>query len=126
VAEGLGETLARSLAIATGFGLALRRSQNTRIKELGAGPDIPQNMDAFLNACSQRPLTIRFTQTNSPPAPYSFNLAQYDLHSIEALKKKLGRFPRGALFVWSPSECPQSAKAADFFKELSEFATHWE
>src|ERR1700756_1918072 len=77
----------------------------------------------LLNACSQRPLTIGFRQTNFPPAPYSFNVAQYDLHALEALKRKLAQFPPGTAFVWSPSEFPQSAKAEGFFKELSEFAT---
>lgn len=119
--KGLGENLARSLA--TGVGWLSDEAKIRRIKELGVGPDLAQNMDGLLSACSQRPLTIRFTQTNFPPAPYSFNLAQYDLHSLEALKTKLGQFPRGTTFVWSPSEFPQSAKAEGFFKELSEFAT---
>ena len=30
---------------------------------------LSQNMDGLLNACSQRPLTIHFTQTDFPPAP---------------------------------------------------------
>ena len=119
--KGLGENLARSLA--TGVGWLSDEAKIRRIKELGVGPDLAQNMDGLLSACSQRPLTIRFTQTNFPPAPSSFNLAQYDLHSLEALKTKLGQFPRGTTFVWSPSEFPQSAKAEGFFKELSEFAT---
>jgi hypothetical protein len=108
-----------------GCSLALRTGPETAISmsETRCGPDIAQNMDALLNACSQRSLTIRFTQTIFPSAPYSFSLAQYDLHSIEVLKTKLGQFPRGTIFVWSPSEFSQSAKAADFFKELSEFAT---
>lgn len=119
--KGVGENLARSLA--TGVGWLSDEAKIRRIKELGVGPDLAQNMDGLLSACSQRPLTIRFTQTNFPPAPYSFNLAQYDLHSLEALKTKLGQFPLGTKFVWSPSEFPQSAKAEGFFKELSEFAT---
>jgi hypothetical protein len=77
----------------------------------------------FLNACSQRPLTIRFTETNFPLAPFSFNLAQYDLRSLEALKTKLGQFPHGTMFVWSPSEFAQSERVEDLFKELSEYAT---
>jgi hypothetical protein len=45
-----------------------------RIKELGVGPDIAQNMDTLLNACFQGPLTIRFTETPFPPAPCSLNV----------------------------------------------------
>jgi hypothetical protein len=86
------------------------------------GPDIVKNMDGDLNALSQRPLAIRCTQTNFPPAPYSFTLAQYDLHTIEALKTKLGQFPGGTKFVWSPSEFAPSAEVESFFKEISEFA----
>ena len=80
-------------------------------------------MDGFLNACSQRPLTISFTEPNFQPAPYSFNLAQYDLRSLEALKTKLGQFPRGTTFVWSPSEFAQPEGVDDLFKELSQYAT---
>ena len=119
--KGLGENLARSLA--TGIGWLSDEAKIRRIKELGVGPDIAQSMDGLMKACSQRPLTIRFTQTNFLPAPYSFNVAQYDLHSLEALKTKLGQFPRGTAFVWSPSESPPSVEAENFFKELSEFAT---
>jgi len=119
--KGLGENLARALA--TGVGWLSDETKIGRIKKLGAGPDIAQNMDAFLNVCSQRPLTIRFTETNFPPAPYSFNLAQYDLHSLEALKTKLSQFPRGTMFIWSPSEFAPSTQVEEFYKELSEFAT---
>jgi hypothetical protein len=118
--KGLGENLARSLA--TGVGWLSDEAKIRRIQELGVGPDISQNMDGFLSACSQRPPTIRLTETNFPSAPYSFTLAQYDLHSLEALKTKLGQFPRGTTFVWSSSESAQSEHAEDFFKELSEFA----
>jgi hypothetical protein len=119
--KGLGENLARSLA--TGVGWLSDEAKIRRIKELGVGPDIAQNMDDLLNAYSQSPLTIRFTETNFAPVPYSFNVAQYDLHSVEALKTKLDQFPRGTVFVWSPPEFPPSERAEGFFKELSDYAT---
>ena len=119
--KGVGENLARALA--TGVGWLSDETKLGRIKRLGVGPDIAQSMDGFLNACTQRPLTIRFTEKNFPPAPYSFNLAQYDLHSLEALKTKLSQFPRGTMFIWSPSEFAPSTQVEEFYKELSEFAT---
>lgn len=119
--KGLGENLARALA--TGVAWLSDETKIRRIKELGVGPEIAQNMDGLLNAYSQRPLTIRFSETNFASAPYSFNVAQYDLHSVEGLKTKLDQFPRGTVFVWSPPEFPPSERAEDFFKELSDYAT---
>lgn len=119
--EGLGESLARSLA--TGLGWLADEAKIRRIKELGVGPNIAQNIDGLLNRCSQRPLTILFSDIGFGPAPYTFNLAQYDLSSLEDMKTKLSQFPRGTTFVWwSSLESPQSTKAKEFFEVLSEFA----
>jgi hypothetical protein len=119
--KGLGENLARALA--SGVGWLSDESKIHRIKELAVGADIVQNMDGVLNALSQRPLTIRLSQTSNSPASYSFTLAQYDLRSFEALKRKLEQFPRGTTFDWSPSESAPSKDVEDIFTELSEFAT---
>src|SRR5215472_3829109 len=82
-----------------------------------------KSMDGALDAWSKRPLAIVCTQTNFPPSPYSFTPAQYELHSLDALKTKLGQFPPGTRFLWSPSEFATSVEVEDFFKALSEFAT---
>jgi len=118
---GVGESLTRALA--SGVGWLLDQSQIRRVQQLGLGQNISQITENALAASSQRPLVIVRMAIGIPAEPYRFALAQYELHSTDALKTKLREFPRGTKFLWDSSNCGSSAEAENIFSEISQFAT---
>jgi len=118
---GVGESLARALA--TGVGWLSDPSQLRRIQQLGVGQNISQISENALAASSQHPLVIVCIAIGIPEEPYRFALAQYDLHSTDALKTKLREFPRGTKFLWDSSNCGSSAEAENAFSEIAQFAS---
>ena len=118
---GLGENLARALA--TGVGWLSDQSQLRRIQQLGVGQNISQITQNALADWSKRPLVIVCMAVGIPAEPYRFALAQYQLHSTEALKTKLSQFPRGTKFLWDSSNCGSSVEAENIFSEISQVAT---
>jgi hypothetical protein len=117
----LGESLARALA--SGVGWLADERKIRRIEQLGVGQTMSQLAENALRAWSQRPLVIVCMAIGIRSEPYRFDLAQYDLHSTEALKTKLRQFPRGTRFLWDSSNCGSSTEALNIFSEISQFAT---
>jgi hypothetical protein len=118
---GVGGSLARALA--TGVGWLLDQSQSRCIPQLGVGQNISQLSETALAASWQRLLVIVCMAIGIPAEPYRFALAQYELHSTDALKTKLREFPRGTKFLWDSSNCGSSAEAENVFSEISPVAT---
>jgi len=112
----LGQSLARALA--SGVGWLSDETKLRRIQALGVGPTIQQETEQALQAWLKRPLTITYV----PSVPPSFTVAQYNLHSLDALKTKLAQFPRGTKFFLSPSGPTVSPEEEKAFQEISEFA----
>lgn len=118
---GLGANLAQVLA--TGVGWLSDESQLRRIQRLGVGQNISQITETALAAWSKRPLVIVCIASGVPADPYRFALAQYELHSTDALKTKLRQFSRGTKFLWDSSNCDSSAEVENILGEISQFAT---
>jgi hypothetical protein len=117
----LGENLARALA--SGLGWLSDEGKLRRIESMAVGPNITPNVQNALKAWLERPVTIRCTPTGFPPRPLSCNVAQYELHSTKALEMKVGQFPHGTKFVWSPTESPQSNDLEKIYKDIFDFAS---
>ncbi len=118
--EGIGEQLATALA--SGLGWLSDETKLRHIVELGVGQNIPRNIDRDLQVWSEQPRTIACNPTGSARSPISFAVAQYDLHSIEDLKTKLGQFPAGSKFLWSSFDPNTSAECDKAFADASQFA----
>jgi hypothetical protein len=119
--SALGENLARALA--SGFGWLSDESKLRRIEAMAVGPNTTQNVQNALKAWLERPITIRCTPTGFSPRPLSCNVAQYELHSTKALETKIGQFPHGTKFVWSPAEFSSPIDLEKMYKEISDFAS---
>jgi hypothetical protein len=119
--NNLGEGLARALT--NGIGWLADDSKLRRVKELGVGTTLVQNAEAAERAALERPLPISCMRAAFDPPSISCNVAQYELSSIATLKKKLGQFPHGTTFIWSPSEFSQASELEETFNEISQFAT---
>lgn len=52
----------------------------------------------------------------------NFHVAQYDLHSVDDLKTKLGQFPEGSQFLWSTFDSNNNSGCEKSFADISEFA----
>jgi hypothetical protein len=50
-----------------------------------------------------------------------FDVLQYHLESLDALRNKLSQFPLGSSFIWSEASATPSAESAKNFVELSHF-----
>ncbi len=114
----LGQSLAHALA--RGSNWLSDEATLRHIQALGVGQSIQQETEQALRARLQSPLTI--TYAPFPSIPSRFTVAQYELHSLEALKTKLAQFPRGTKFLFPPSEPTVSAEAEEVFQELALFA----
>ncbi len=112
--------LGQSLAHALGSGQAWLADENKlrRILSLAVGPNIRQEIEQALQLWLNKPPQIAYTAT----VPPSFQVAQYNLRSLEALKAKLAQFPRGTVFAWTAAEPTVSPEQEKTWREVSEFA----
>jgi hypothetical protein len=117
----LGENLA--LALTSGVGWLADEGKIRRIQQLGVGQSMSQVAETALSAWSARPLVIVCVAIGDPAEPYRFALAQYDLHSMDALKTKLRQFPRGTKFLSDSASCASSTGAENIFGEIFQVAT---
>jgi hypothetical protein len=118
--EMLGENLARALT--SGIGWLSDESELSRAKQLAVGEPILQIVENAENAGSKRPIAIACLGSGLPGAPYSFVLAQYQIHSTNVLKTKLSEFPRGTKMLWYPANCVSSTDFEEVFSEVSQAA----
>jgi len=113
----LGQSLARALA--SGVGWLSDEAKLRGIQALGVGTAIQQDTEQALQGWLRRPLTITYVFS----VPPSFIVAQYNLHSLGALKTKLAQFPRGTKFFLPPSSPTASPEEQKTLEEIHEFAT---
>jgi hypothetical protein len=112
----LGQSLAHALA--TGQAWLADENQLRRILSLAVGHNVRQEAESALKVWLNKPLQITSIAAKLP----SFNVAQYNLASLEALKAKLAQFPRGTVFVWTGDEPAPSPEQERNWREASEFA----
>jgi len=55
-------------------------------------------LDGYLNLWENQPLVISFNN-NPPPFGLDARVAQYEFHSMDELKEKLGQFTAGTRFL---------------------------
>ena len=63
-----------------------------------------------------------FVNNNSWPFRFEARVAQYEFHSLEALKEKLSQFPSGTKFILS-TRATESSANAETLAELRAFLT---
>ena len=102
---GLGENLVGSLATGkswlTDAAKLQRLSEMTKVRRLHQ-----QRLDGYLKIWEAQPFTI-FVNHNS--SGFDSRVAQYEFHSMDALKEKLGQFPSGTKFLLSISPIESAA-----------------
>ncbi|HKF59389.1 MAG TPA: hypothetical protein VKJ45_28375 [Blastocatellia bacterium] len=93
---GLGENLMRALAVGKSWLSDKARLQH--LSELTKVRRIQEQLDGYLKIWQGQPFTI-FVSYDSAAATLDSRVAQYEFHSLEALKEKLAQFPAGTKFV---------------------------
>jgi hypothetical protein len=93
---GLGENLMRALAVGKSWLSDKTRLQH--LSELTKVRRIREQLDGYLKIWQDQAFTI-FVSYDSAAARLDSRVAQYEFHSLEALKEKLAQFPSGTKFV---------------------------
>jgi hypothetical protein len=106
---GLGQNL--SEALATGQGWLADKTRLQRLSQLTKVMRIQQSLNRYLKLWEDQPLTISLDR-GSPWGEFNARVAQYECHSMEALKEKLTQFPAETKFVLTvSSESPAKDQA---------------
>ncbi len=102
---GLGLNLMQALA--TGQSWLSDKTELQRLSQLTKVRRIQQELNGYLKIWENEPLTLSLDD-GSPAGGFHARLAQYEFHSMDALKKKLTQFPSGTKFLLSisPVESP--------------------
>jgi hypothetical protein len=115
---GLGENLIQALA--TGRSWLSDKSKLQRLSGLTSVRRLhQQQLDNYLKIWEVQPLTIS-VDDGSLPGGFHGRLAQYEFHSMDALKEKLIQFPSGTKFLISISPI-ESAANDHALAELRDF-----
>jgi hypothetical protein len=102
---GLGLNLMQALG--TGKAWLSDKTELQRLSQLTTVRRIQQQLDGYLKIWEDQPLTI-FLDDGSSSVRFHARVAQYEFHSMDALKNKLTQFPSGTKFLLSisPVESP--------------------
>jgi hypothetical protein len=117
---GLGQNLMQALATSKSWlsdkGKLQRLSQFTNVRRLR------EELNRYLKIWEEQPLIISFHH-NSSPARFEARVAQYEFHSMGALKEKLRQFPPGTKFFLS-SPGNNSSVNEQILAELNTFLSN--
>ena len=116
---GLGTNLVQALA--TGKSWLSDKSKLERLSQVTQVRRLRQDLDRYLKIWEEQPTTISINN-NSWPIRFEARVAQYEFHSIDALKEKLSQFPSGTKFVLS-APATESAANAETVSEIRAFLT---
>jgi hypothetical protein len=114
---GLGTSLQQ--AIVSGRTWLADTKKLQKLQSLSIGPSMRQAIDSVLAQWAAKPWTIQYLPSSVP----HFNVLQYDLDSLDALKQKLVEFPSGSLFVWSEASPASDPEDPKLFADVSRFLT---
>jgi hypothetical protein len=115
---GLGQNL--QMGIASGHAWLADKNKLLRLQQLSVGAQMRNYLDNILPQWDAKPWGILYLD-DSVGGP-TFNVLQYDLRSLDALKRKLSQFPAGSSFSWNDSQPTSDSKklAADLSIFLQE------
>ena len=116
---GLGTNLVQALA--TGKSWLSDKSKLERLSQVTQVRRLRHDLDRYLKIWEEQPTTISINN-NSWPIRFEARVAQYEFHSIDALKEKLSQFPSGTKFVLS-APATESAANAETVSEIRAFLT---
>ncbi|MGH9375949.1 MAG: HEAT repeat domain-containing protein [Terriglobia bacterium] len=116
----LGPSLARALE--TGVGWLSGPNKLRRIQAVALLPEMRRELQQAIQSWQGTPrMPFRINYFSSSPP--QFGIAQYTLHSTDALETKLAEFPRGTKFLWTVGKAyPSGDDAEKTFQEISAFA----
>jgi hypothetical protein len=115
--------LGRALVLALGQGLGWFADEDKlrSIAKLAVGDEMHQQIDAMIQAASMRPLVLRYTAVHAREYSGSFQIAQYELRSVDAVKMKLAQFPRGTQIA-IPTDPGMKSEDAQILQQMAEYA----
>src|SRR3989441_983545 len=105
---GLGVNLVQALV--TGKSWLSDKSKLQRLSQATQFRRLRQDLDRYLKMWEDQSPTI-FVNNNSWPFRFEARVAQYEFHSLEALKERLSQFPSGTKFILSTPATESSANA---------------
>jgi hypothetical protein len=118
---GWGENLALALTTARAWlsdeAILQRLSQLTSVKR------VHDQLDAYLKIWQNPPLVISLNN-NPPPSGLDARIAQYEFHSMDELKEKLGQFPAGAKFLLATPPVDSQANARSLIELRTFLSSH--
>ena len=116
---GLGQNLVQALA--TGKSWLADKNKLQRLSQVTKVPRIQQQIDSYLKPWQYETVSI-FVDIGPSPNRFYAQMAQYDFHSMNALKEKITQFPPGTKFFLSNP--PRESQAGDqSLNELRAFLT---
>lgn len=102
---GLGQNLIQALT--TGKSWLSDKNKLQRLSGLSSVRRLHQQLENYLKLWEDQPLTIFF---NSTPTGFEARVAQYEFHSMDALKEKFTQFPSGTKFFLSTPPVESTVK----------------
>jgi hypothetical protein len=114
---GLGLNLMQALA--TGKAWLSDKTELQRLSQMTKVRRVQQQLDGYLKIWEEQPLTISLDDGSSSVG-FHARVAQYEFHSMDALKQKLTQFPSGTKFL-VPISPVESATNAQILTELHTF-----
>ena len=102
---GLGQNLMQALA--TGKSWLSDKNKLQQLSQMTKIRRLQQQLSGYLKNWENEPLTLFFD--HNPPNSFYALVAQYEFHSMDALKAKLAQFPSGTKFFLSLPASESSA-----------------
>lgn len=113
---GLGQNLVQALA--TGKSWLADKNKLQRLLQITKVRRFQEQIDSYLKNWQNETVSI-FVNNGAPPSRFHALLAQYEFHSMKALKEKISQFPSETKFVLSNP--PQESAGDQLLTELRAF-----
>lgn len=85
-------------ALARGHGWLADEARIRQLLSLTLEPTANMDLTAAISQLQEKPIHIYFMSSSEP---MMFQVAQYQLESVDDLRNKLSQYPSGTVFVWS-------------------------
>lgn len=93
---GLGQSLVQALA--TGESWLADKNKLQRLSQITKVRRVQQLLDSYLKSWDSETIRIFIDNSKSSPNRFYARVAQYEFHSMSALKEKINQFPSGTKF----------------------------
>jgi hypothetical protein len=118
---GLARTLMQALSLNTEW--LADETKLRQIEALAFDDETTRQAKVYLDASAHKPLQLFFMFFGGPQPHVDFELAQYQLHSLEELKKKLGQYPQGTNLEFSAPVPSTPEEVEKTYREIADFAS---